>query len=43
MSRYIDFDVARDYLHRACSALGGNGGMKLKIDFDLEKGGISRI
>ena len=34
MSSYIDFEIAREYLHKACECLGGNGGMMLKIKFD---------
>ena len=33
MSRYIKFEIAREYLHKACECLGGNGGMMLKIKF----------
>lgn len=36
MSRYIDFEIAREYLHKACECIGGNGGMMLKIKFDEE-------
>ena len=36
MSRYIDFEIAREYLHKACESLGGNGGLMLKIKFDEE-------
>ena len=36
MSRYIDFEIAREYLHKACECLGSNGGMMLKIKFDEE-------
>ena len=36
MSNYIDFEIAREYLHKACECLGGNGGMMLKIKFDEE-------
>ena len=36
MKQYIDFEIARKYLHKACESLGGNGGMMLKIKFDQE-------
>lgn len=36
MSRFIDFEIAREYLHKACECIGGNGGLKLKIKFDEE-------
>lgn len=36
MSRYIDFEIAREYLHKACESLGGNGGLMMKIKFDEE-------
>ena len=36
MSEYIDFEVARKYLHEACAGLGSNGGLMLKIKFDQE-------
>lgn len=36
MSRYIDFEIAREYLHKACERLGSNGGLMLKIKFDEE-------
>lgn len=36
MKQYIDFEIAREYLHKACESLGGNGGMMLKIKFDEE-------
>lgn len=36
MKQYIDFEIAREYLHKACESLGGNGGMMLKIKFDQE-------
>ena len=34
MTRYIDFEVAREYLHKACASIGSNGGAMLKIKFD---------
>ena len=37
MNRYIDFEIAREYLHKACESLGGNGGLMLKIKFDEEQ------
>ena len=37
MNRYIDFEIAREYLHKACECIGGNGGMMLKIKFDEEQ------
>ena len=36
MSEYIDFEVARKYLHEACAGLGSNGGLMLKIKFNQE-------
>lgn len=36
MNEYIDFEVARKYLHEACAGLGSNGGLMLKIKFDQE-------
>ena len=36
MARYIDFEIAREYLHKACEGLGSNGGLMLKIKFDEE-------
>ena len=36
MSGYIDFEIAREYLHKACEGLGSNGGLMLKIKFDEE-------
>lgn len=36
MMEYIDFEVARKYLHEACAGLGSNGGLMLKIKFDQE-------
>ncbi len=36
MPRYIDFEIAREYLHKACEGLGSNGGLMLKIKFDEE-------
>lgn len=36
MSEYIDFEIARKYLHEACAGLGSNGGLMLKIKFDEE-------
>lgn len=36
MSEYINFEIARKYLHEACSGLGSNGGLMLKIKFDQE-------
>lgn len=34
--KYISFETAKEYLHKACEGLGSNGGLMLKIKFDQE-------
>lgn len=36
MEKYIKYETAKQYLFEACSYIGSNGGMMLKIKFDQE-------